>query len=114
MSGFFIRNPREYRLLVQLLKKPTYRKDLNEIIGAINTPQNALELRRRGLSLPCRRIWLKDRDGKRCNPGIYALTEEDKKLALCAVREWEKKKGAATPSFEKSDCENPSPETNPE
>lgn len=96
MIDFSIRNPREYRLLKRLLVKPTFRKELNEIIGAINTPQNVLDIRKRGLTIPCKRVSMHDRDGNKSNPGIYSLTDEDALLAKEAVKKWEN--GGATPS----------------
>lgn len=85
-----IHDPREYRLLKQLLIQPTFRRDLNDIIGAINTPQTVKDVRERGiLNIPCKRVRLKDRDGKISTPGYYWLTEEDIPIARLGIKEWE-------------------------
>ncbi len=92
-----IKSPREYRLLKQLLIKPTSRLKLNGIVRAINTPQVVKDLRdRSNLKIPCIRKWVTDGDGVRTNPGTYHLTEQDNVVAKEAVKKWEN--GAATPS----------------
>lgn len=93
-----IRNKREYRLLKQLLKQPTSRKELNTIVGALNLPEHVRQLRKKGRDwvIDMHRFWVKDRDGKRCNPGIYSLPEAEKPHAREAIKKWEN--GAATPS----------------
>lgn len=99
MSNITISNPREYRLLKQLLKEPTSRKALNDIIGAANPPQNVSDIRHKheGLEIIYTEyLEIRDRDGKKSRPGVYGLHPEVIPDVRRAVKEWEK--SAATPS----------------
>jgi hypothetical protein len=70
--------------------RATFRKELNDIIGAINTPQTVKDIRARGfLKIPCERVIMTDRDGKKSNPGKYWLTPEDIPIARQGIKEWE-------------------------
>lgn len=77
-------SPRHLRALTVLLQRPVSRQDLDGVAGVTNSPELVAELRRRGLDLPCERIKFTDRDGKLCRPGVYALSERDRRL----VNEW--------------------------
>lgn len=72
-------NPRHIRAIAALLRRPTSRKELDGVAGCSNTPELIAELRRRGLDAPCDRIHFIDRDGKPCRPGVYSLTERDRR-----------------------------------
>jgi hypothetical protein len=82
-------NPRHLRVLYALLTRPRRREDVDSIAGCSNGPELIAELRRRGLTkekhLPCDRIKFIDRDGRPCNPGIYSLAPDGKRL----IREWQ-------------------------
>lgn len=94
-----IRNPREYRLLKHLLTHgSTFRKELNEIVGATNVPMNVFQMRVRGWILPCTRVFMTDRDGKRTDPGRYSLHPSEVEAACLAVKTWEEaRQGAIKP-----------------
>jgi hypothetical protein len=96
-----IKGPREYRLLAHLLKNgPTFRKTLNDIVGANNVPEHVRQMRKptRGWRLPCKRVWVIDRDGKRTNPGQYSLHASEREDARHAVKAWEEaRQGAIKP-----------------
>ncbi len=72
-------NPRQLRVLAALLVRPRRREDVDSIAGCSNGPELVAELRRRGLEVPCTRITFLDRDGRKCNPGIYAFTNADRR-----------------------------------
>lgn len=83
-------NPRHLRALPVLLRRPILRKELDHIAGCTNSPELIAELRRRGLEIPCDRIDFIDRDGFPCKPGVYSLTDADRRK----VRKWMQKGGA--------------------
>ena len=87
-------NPRHLRVIHAVLGRPRRREDVDSIAGCSNGPELIAELRRRGLDIPCKRITFIDRDGYPCRPGVYSLTENDRRkiytwLAKC-------RKGATT------------------
>ena len=82
-------NPRYRRALDALLNGPVTRHDLARIAGAANAPELVAELRRRGLNIPCERIDFIDRDGDKCRPGEYHLTDDDHRM----VSDWLKSEG---------------------
>jgi len=75
-------NPRHLRVLTLLLRKPQPREAIDASAGCSNGPELIAELRRRGLGehLTCTRIHALDRDGKRCRPGVYSLTEQGRRM----------------------------------
>lgn len=77
-------NPRHLRVIATLLQRPLPRKSLDSIASCSNGPELVAELRRRGLELPCERIQFIDCDGLPCRPGVYSLTETDRRK----VRRW--------------------------
>lgn len=77
-------NPRHLRAIRALLHCPTSRHDLDSMAGVTNSPDLVAELRRRGLDVPCERIDFTDRDGNKCRPGVYSLSQRDRQ----AVTDW--------------------------
>ncbi len=76
---FYTDNPRHQRALALLLQRPAKREELDRAAGCSNGPELVAELRRRGLELPCERVPALDRDGRPCKPGIYSLTNKDRR-----------------------------------
>lgn len=72
-------NPRHLRAIHALNTRPMPREHLDRAVGCSNGPELVAELRRRGLEVPCTRIEAIDRDGKPCKPGVYNLTEKDRR-----------------------------------
>ena len=72
-------NPRHLRAIAALLRRPMPRESLDKEAGASNGPELVAELRRRGLAVPCERIRFIDRDGYPCRPGVYSLTDSDRR-----------------------------------
>lgn len=73
-------NPRHLRVIHAALRRPLPRKQVDSEAGCSNGPELIAELRRRGLEFPCVRIEAIDRDGKPCKPGIYNLTNKDRRI----------------------------------
>ena len=84
-------NPRHLRALEVLLRRPLPRESLDSVAGASNSPELVAELRRRGLDVPCERIHFIDRDGRACRPGVYRLSEADRRK----VHQWQARQGGA-------------------
>ena len=84
-------NPRHLRALEVLLRRPLPRESLDSVAGASNSPELVAELRRRGLDVPCERIHFIDRDGRACRPGVYRLSEADRRK----VHQWQARRGGA-------------------
>jgi hypothetical protein len=72
-------NPRQQRALVALDKGPMPRQSLDNFTGSANSPDLILDLRRKGLEIPCERVACIDRDGRPCRPGVYHLSESDRR-----------------------------------
>ena len=86
-------NPRHLRAIAALLRRPMPRENLDTEAGCSNGPELVAELRRRGLEVPCHRINFVDRDGFICRPGVYLLTDADRRK----LHQWmakRQKKGA--------------------
>ena len=77
-------NPRQLRALAALRHRPVSREELDSVAGVTNSPDLVAELRRRGLDVPCERIDFTDRDGNKCRPGVYSLSQRDRQ----AVTDW--------------------------
>lgn len=77
---------REERLLLALLEKPHFREHLDRRAGASNSPDIVFRLRNRGLTIPCERVVLKDRDGNECRSGLYSLTDPDRQAIRAALK----------------------------
>lgn len=85
-------NPRELRALYALLQcKEMPRLELAKVTGSVNVPDLIMKLRGRGLEIRCRQIDVLDRDGRPCRPGIYFLTDTDRR----AIRQWQTRLGGA-------------------
>jgi hypothetical protein len=78
---------REHRALTELVQYPMMRKGLDLIVGCSNTPELIAGLRRKGLSIPCGRLQVFDKDRKACYPGLYCITETDKQKVLEWIKE---------------------------
>lgn len=76
--------PRHLRVIAALLRRPLPRKNLDTVAGCSNSPELVAELRRRGLDIPCQRINFIDRDGCICKPGVYFLSDVDRRK----LRKW--------------------------
>ena len=72
-------NPRHLRVIQALLTRPLPREQLDSVAGASNGPELVAELRRRGLEVPCTRTKKKDADFFDCWPGVYHLTQQDRR-----------------------------------
>lgn len=84
-------NLRHLRVIQALMTRPITREHLDTVAGASNGPDLVAELRRRGLELPCTRTRKKDRDLFDCWPGVYHLTQQDRRR----VRNWLARRGEA-------------------
>jgi len=84
-------NPRLLRAIQAFLRGRVMRERLDKIAGASNGPELVRVLRRKGLQIPCKRLPVKDRDGRACRPGQYRLTDNDRRLILA----WQATKEAA-------------------
>jgi len=71
---FYTDNPRHCRALALLLQRPAKLEEIDSRAGCSNAPELVAELRRRGLDVPAL-----DRDGRACRPGVYHLTEADRR-----------------------------------
>ncbi|WP_227871519.1 hypothetical protein [Novimethylophilus kurashikiensis] len=71
------------------MTRPQRREHLDHVAGCSNGPELVAELRRRGLNLPCTRIDAIDRDGRPCKPGVYHLSNSDRRK----IAEWLKTRG---------------------
>ena len=79
---------RKSRLLQLLLNKgPVSRHDLDELLGAENTPDLVMRLRRNnGFELPCERRPMIDGDGLPCLAGSYKLSDTDVPMARAFIK----------------------------
>ena len=87
-------NPRHLRAIAALLRRPMPRENLDTEAGCSNGPELVAELRRRGLEVPCKRINFVDRDGFICRPGVYLLTDADRRKLHQWMAKRQKKGGA--------------------
>ena len=72
-------NPRELRVIHFLLNRPMPRKQFDRSVGCSNGPDLVFRMRQKGLEIPCIKIDAIDRDGKPCRPGVFYLTDSDRK-----------------------------------
>lgn len=84
-------NPRHLRVIQAFTVRPVPREQLDRLAGCANGPDLVAELRRRGLDLPCTRIKTLDRDMFAVWPGVYYLTERDRRMLTA----WKRKRAAA-------------------
>lgn len=80
-------NPRHLRVIQAVLVRPMPREHLDTVAGCSNGPELVAELRRRGLQMPCTRTKKKDRDLFDCWPGVYHLTQTDRRKLTAWKRE---------------------------
>lgn len=75
-------NAREERLLSILMRQgQTSRHDLDKLIGAENTPDVVLRMRRKfGLDIDMEKKPFVDRDGKTVRVGYYSLSQRDREV----------------------------------
>lgn len=73
-------NPRDLRALHELMNRPMPRGHLDKAVGCANSPDVIFRLRQKGLEIPCLKIDAIDRDGKPCRPGVFYLTDSDRKM----------------------------------
>lgn len=83
-------NPRHLRVIYSLEIRPRRREEVDRVAGASNSPELIGELRRRGLEIPCHRVPAIDRDGLPVKPGVYSLTDDDRRK----LKAWKRKGGA--------------------
>jgi hypothetical protein len=84
-------NPRHLRVIVAVLARARKREEIDRIAGASNGPELIAELRRRGLDFPCDRVPALDRDGYPVRPGVYHLTDADRRK----LSTWQQARGRA-------------------
>jgi hypothetical protein len=72
-------NPRHLRVIQAVTVRPLPREHLDRIAGCSNGPQLVSDLRGLGLELPCTRTKKLDRDMFACFPGVYHLTQRDRR-----------------------------------
>ncbi len=84
------RNPRHLRAIQALCVRPQPREQVDAVAGCSNGPELVAELRRRGLEIPCTRTKKKDRDLFDCWPGVYHLTQSDRRK----IAAWKRKRAA--------------------
>lgn len=87
-AQFYIDNPRERRLLTVLLQRgETSRHDLDGLIGAENSPDVVMRMRRKfGLDIDMEKRKFADRDGQTVRIGFYSLTASDRQKAVAALK----------------------------
>jgi hypothetical protein len=83
-------NPRHLRVLYSLEIRSRKREEIDRIAGASNGPDLISDLRKCGLEIPCDRVPAIDRDGLPVKPGVYSLTEDDRRK----LKVWKRKGGA--------------------
>lgn len=72
-------NPRQLRVIAALEERPLFREELDRVGGCSNGPELVAELRRLGLDVHCLQETRTDRDGRKCRPGLYILTDTGKR-----------------------------------
>ncbi len=72
-------NPRHLRVIQAATVRPVPREELDRVAGCSNGPALVADLRALGLELPCTRTKKLDRDLFACWPGVYYLTERDRR-----------------------------------
>jgi hypothetical protein len=72
-------NPRHLRVIQAVTVRPVPREELDRVAGCSNGPALVADLRDLGLEIPCTRTKKLDRDLFACWPGVYHLTERDRR-----------------------------------
>ena len=83
-------NPRHLRVIQALWVRPIPREQLDCVAGCSNGPDLVADLRRRGLQMPCTLTKKLDRDLFDCWPGVYHLTQRDRRK----LADWKRKRAA--------------------
>lgn len=79
-ANFSTDNPRHLRVIAAALRRSLPRKQVDREAGCSNGPQLISDLRDLGLEFPCVKIDAIDRDGRPCKPGVYNLTDKDRRI----------------------------------
>jgi hypothetical protein len=87
LHPFRTHSPRRLRALAALLVRSQNREALDRAAGCSNGPDLIAELRRRGLSIPCDRVPVIDRDGQEVRIGVYHLTASDRRKVAKMIRQ---------------------------
>lgn len=85
-------NLRELRALNALVERPHWREELDRIAGCSNSPALIFRLKELGLDIRCDTQTVIDRDGRKCQSGIYSLTPSAKHQ----VENWLMRRGEPT------------------
>ena len=80
-------NPRHLRVIHALLIRPRKREEIDSVSGASNGPELIAELRRRGLTTPCKKTPGIDRDGYVIQYGVYKFDDDDRRKLAAWMRE---------------------------
>ncbi len=80
-------NPRHLRVIQAVTVRPVPREELDRVAGCSNGPALVADLHDLGLELPCTRTKKLDRDMFDCWPGVYHLTERDRRRLNAWKRE---------------------------
>ena len=80
-------NPRHLRVIQAVSVRPIPREHLDTVAGCSNGPALVSDLRGLGLQMPCTRTKRKDCDLFDCWPGVYHLTEQDRRKLNAWKRE---------------------------
>ena len=80
-------NPRHLRVIQAVSVRPIPREHLDTVAGCSNGPALVSDLRGLGLQIPCTRTKRKDCDLFDCWPGVYHLTEQDRRKLKAWKRE---------------------------
>ena len=83
-------NPRHLRVIQAVTVRPLPREHLDRIAGCSNGPQLVSDLRDLGLEMPCTRTKQIDCDLFACFPGVYHLTQADRRK----LNAWKRKRAA--------------------
>lgn len=66
--------PRQDRVCAALMaRRKLMREEVDAIAGCSNAPQVMAQLAQKGLPWTCTRVSRLDRDGRVCDPGMYAV-----------------------------------------
>jgi hypothetical protein len=79
------------RVIQAVTVRPIPREELDRVAGCSNGPALVSDLRDLGLEFPCTRTKKHDRDMFTVWPGVYHLTERDRRKLTA----WKRKRAAA-------------------
>ena len=86
-------NPRHLRVIQAAITRPLPREQVDQVAGCSNGPQLVSDLRALGLEFPCTRTRKKDRDLFDCFPGVYHLTQLDRRRLAVWLRKRARSRG---------------------